>query len=144
MKKMIELNAGLFVLLFTCLSFFACSNDSDNYPEDYVGFEHSSHTVECNKQTSESELQIKIIAVKKSKEDRVMELTTSKLLPGQIPVMKLTENKVTIKAGAKSVTTTIKLFPEQMILKQQNVIIMCTPQWKDSKMSKLTILLKQK
>ena len=69
MKKFNDANVGLFILLTTCLSLFSCNNDNDNYPKDYVGFEKSTRTVECDKNQSESELQIKIIATDKSKED---------------------------------------------------------------------------
>ena len=92
---------------------------------------------------SESELQIKIIATDKSKEDRTVLLATPALPAGQAPIMKLTETKVTIKAGQKSATTTIKLYPKKMVLKQQNITLSCTPQWKEGSVSKLTILLKR-
>ena len=76
MKKFNDANVGLFILLTTCLSLFSCNNDNDNYPKDYVGFEKSTRTVECDKNQSESELQIKIIATDKSKEDRTVLLAT--------------------------------------------------------------------
>ena len=113
MKKFNDANVGLFILLTTCLSLFSCNNDNDNYPKDYVGFEKSTRTVECDKNQSESELQIKIIATDKSKEDRTVLLATPALPAGQAPIMKLTEAKVTIKAGQKSATTTIKLYPKR-------------------------------
>ena len=143
MKKFNDANVGLFVLLTACLSLFSCNNDNDNYPKDYVGFEKSTRTVECDKNQSESELQIKIIATDKSKEDRTVLLATPALPAGQAPIMKLTETKVTIKAGQKSATTTIKLYPKKMVLKQQNITLACTPQWKEGSVSKLTILLKR-
>ena len=123
MKKFNDANVGLFILLTTCLSLFSCNNDNDNYPKDYVGFEESTRTVECDKNQSESELQIKIIATDKSKEDRTVLLATPALPAGQAPIMKLTEAKVTIKAGQKSATTTIKLYPKKMVLKQQNITL---------------------
>ena len=135
MKKFNDANVGLFVLLTACLSLFSCNNDNDNYPKDYVGFEKSTRTVECDKNQSESELQIKIIATDKSKEDRTVLLATPALPAGQA--------KVTIKAGQKSATTTIKLYPKKMVLKQQNITLSCTPQWKEGSVSKLTILLKR-
>lgn len=113
MKKFNDANVGLFVLLTACLSLFSCNNDNDNYPKNYVGFEKSTRTVECDKNQSESELQIKIIATDKSKEDRTVLLATPALPAGQAPIMKLTETKVTIKAGQKSATTTIKLYPKK-------------------------------
>mgnify|MGYP003084613642 CR=1 FL=1 len=82
MKKFNDANVGLFILLTTCLSLFSCNNDNDNYPKDYVGFEKSTRTVECDKNQSESELQIKIIATDKSKEDRTVLLATPALPAG--------------------------------------------------------------
>ena len=58
--------------------------------------------------------------------------------------IQITEKKVIIKAGKKSATTVIKIYPKQMILKKQNVTLSCTPQWKEGGISKLTILLKRK
>ena len=52
MKKFNDANVGLFVLLTACLSLFSCNNDNDNYPKDYVGFEKSTRTVECDKNQS--------------------------------------------------------------------------------------------
>lgn len=144
MKKFNEANTGLFVLLTTCLSLFSCNGNNDNFPEDYVGFEKSTQKVECDKSQAERELEIKIIAAEKSKKDRTVQLSTPALPPGQAPVMKLTEKTVTIKAGKKSATTIIKLFPKQMVLKKQNINLSCTPQWKDGKVSKLSIQLQQK
>ena len=85
------------------------------------------------------EIQIKIIAVKKSKEDRTVALTPPTLSPGQVPLVKLTESKVIIKAGKKSATTVVKIFPKQMPMKQHNATLTCIPQWKEGLVSKLTI-----
>ena len=142
MKKFNDANVGLFVLLTACLSLFSCNNDNDNYPKDYVGFEKSTRTVECDKNQSESELQIKIIATDKSKEDRTVLLATPALPAGQAPIMKL-QKPSHIKADRNRTTTTIKLYPKKMVLKQQNITLSCTPQWKEGSVSKLTILLKR-
>lgn len=144
MKKFNDASAGLFVLLTICLSLFSCNNDNDKFPDDYVGFDKTSLTVECTKGEAEKELEIKIIAAEKSKVDRSVQLSTPSPAPGQAPIMKFTEKTVTIKAGKKSATTIIKIYPKQMILKQQNINLSCTPQWKDGKVSKLIIQLKQK
>ena len=142
MKKFNDANVGLFILLTTCLSLFSCNNDNDNYPKDYVGFEKSTRTVECDKNQSESELQIKIIATDKSKEDRTVLLATPALPAGQAPIMKLTEAKITLKAGEKMATTNPKIYPKKMVLKKQKIYLSCTPQWEEGKGSKMTILLK--
>lgn len=145
MKKFNDTNAGTCVLLLmACLGLCACSSDNDNFPQDYVGFEKTSLTVECDKSQAEKELKVTIVAMEKSKEDRTMSLSTPPLPPGVAVVAKLTENKVTIKAGKKSATTIIKIYPKQMVMKQQNIVISCIPQWKDGRSSKLTLALKQK
>ena len=137
-------NMGIFVLLSVCLCLFSCNNDNDNLPKDYAGFEHSKETVECESDKSECELKIKIVATEKTKEDRTVVLATPPPVVGQAAVVQLTEKKVIIKAGKKSATTVIKIYPKQMILKKQNVTLSCTPQWKEGGISKLTILLKRK
>lgn len=139
-----DLNIGAFVLLSMCLSLYSCNKDNDNFPKNYVGFEKPTQTVECERDKQECELQIKIFATDKSKKDRTVQLSIPPVPSGRAEVMKLTENKVTIKAGKKSVTTTVKIYPNRMTLKKQNFIISCIPQGKDTGISKLSILLKQK
>lgn len=113
-------------------------------PKDYAGFEHSKETVECEENKSECELEIKIVAMEKAKEDRTVVLAAPPPVTGQAAVIQLTEKKVIIKAGKKSATTIIKIYPKQMVLNKQNVTLSCTPQWKEGGISKLTILLKRK
>lgn len=144
MKKLNDANIGILVLLSTCLCLFSCNNDNDNLPKDYAGFEHSKETVECEGNKSECELEIKIVAMEKAKEDRTVVLAAPPPMTGQAAVIQLTEKKVIIKAGKKSATTIIKIYPKQMVLNKQNVTLSCTPQWKEGGISKLTILLKRK
>ena len=115
MKKLNDANIGILVLLSTCLCLFSCNNDNDNLPKDYAGFEHST-----------------------------VVLAAPPPVTGQAAVIQLTEKKVIIKAGKKSATTIIKIYPKQMVLNKQNVTLSCTPQWKEGGISKLTILLKRK
>lgn len=143
MKKLNDANMGIFVLLSVCLCLFSC-NRQRQPTKDYAGFEHSKETVECESDKSECELKIKIVATEKTKEDRTVVLATPPPVVGQAAVVQLTEKKVIIKAGKKSATTVIKIYPKQMILKKQNVTLSCTPQWKEGGISKLTILLKRK
>lgn len=144
MKKLNDANTGILVLLSTCLLLYSCNNDNDNLPKDYAGFEHSKETAECESSTSECELEIRIVATEKAKEDRTVILSTPAPVAGQAAVVQLTEKKVIIKAGKKSATTILKIYPKQMVLKQQNVILSCTPQWKEGGISKMTLLLKRK
>ena len=76
--------------------------------------------------------------------DRTVVLAAPPPVTGQAAVIQLTEKKVIIKAGKKSATTIIKIYPKQMVLNKQNVTLSCTPQWKEGGISKLTILLKRK
>ena len=124
MKKLNDANIGILVLLSTCLCLFSCNNDNDNLPKDYAGFEHSKETVECEGNKSECELEIKIVAMEKAKEDRTVVLAAPPPVTGQAAV--------------------IKIYPKQMVLNKQNVTLSCTPQWKEGGISKLTILLKRK
>ena len=89
-------------------------------------------------------MEIKIVATEKTKEDRAVVLAAPPPAVGQATVVQLTEKKVIIKAGKKSATTIVKIYPKQMVLKEQNVTLSCTPQWKEGGISKLTILLKRK
>lgn len=143
MKKFNDTTVRIFALLITSLSLLSCSNDDDNYPKEYVGFEHNTRTIKCDKNKDESEYQIKIIAVKKSDEDRTVLLSTPSLPAEHAQVLQLTEKKIIIKAGKKSATTTIKYYPKRMILDQQNVTLSCVPQWKDGAVSKLSIRLER-
>lgn len=126
MKKFNDANAKVFVLLLLCMSLFSCNNDNDDFPKDYVGFKNLTQTVELEKGKEEMNMEIKLIAMEKSKKDRVLLLNAS-AMSGHEPIIKLTESKVIIKAGKKSVTTTIKILPGHLVLKKQNVILTCTP-----------------
>ena len=81
MKKLNDANIGILVLLSTCLCLFSCNNDNDNLPKDYAGFEHSKETVECEGNKSECELEIKIVAMEKAKEDRTVVLAAPPPVP---------------------------------------------------------------
>ena len=60
MKKFNDANVGLFVLLTTCLSLFSCNNDNDNFPKNYVGFEKSTRTIECDKNQPKVSCRLKL------------------------------------------------------------------------------------
>lgn len=134
------------VMTLVILSFLAAckSNKKNDYPTDYVGFERVHQEYAYNKAMQEETLDIKIIAIEKSKEDRIIKLSSSATTtPGRESVfVKLTEEQVIIKAGKKSVTTQIKLYPKH-IIKGTFVHLISTPQWKDknAQPSKLSIRL---
>lgn len=144
MKKLKDLSTKALFLSIMLPFLYACSNKSDNYPEGYVGFKQSKLLEEHDKELAEYDLSIAIIATSKSKEDRTVLLSTPAPTSGQAAIISLTESQVTIKAGSKSATTVVKVFPNRMTFKQQNVTLSCTPQWKEGTTSRLTILLKQK
>lgn len=137
------------VMTLVILSFLAAckSNKKNNYPTDYVGFERAQQEYTYNKAMQEETLDIKIIAIEKSKEDRIIKLSSSATTTpgGETVFVKLTEEQVIIKAGKKSVTTQIKLYPKH-IIKGTFVHLISTPQWKDknAQPSKLSIRLMPK
>ena len=100
--------------------------------------------VEKMRISKKEEKKCKIVETEKTKEDRTVVLATPPPVVGQAAVVQLTEKKVIIKAGKKSATTILKIYPKQMILKKQNITLSCTPQWKEGGISKLTILLIRK
>ncbi|MEG0648119.1 MAG: hypothetical protein RR471_13260 [Bacteroides sp.] len=123
----------------------ACSSNKKNdYPADYVGFERAHQEYTYTKGVQEELFDIKIIAVEKSKEDRIVKISSGKTTTpgGEFVFMELTEEKVVIKAGKKSATTRIRFFPKH-IFKGTFVQLTCTPQWKDknAQPSKLNIQL---
>lgn len=142
MKRLNDAKGRILILLSVCLHLIACSNDNDNFPKGYVGFEHSTETVECKGSQSEHELTIKIVATDKSKEDRTVALSIPSWTTKQA-VVQLTEKTVTIKAGKKSATTVVKIHPQQMVLDEQNITLSCTPQWEENGISKLIIKVKR-
>lgn len=144
MRQINGANVRFFLLLSTCLNLFSCDSDTDDFPKDYVGFEKATETVDFDKNEAERELEIKIIATEKSKEDRVVLLSIPPSPPGQMPTIKLAEDKVTIKAGKKSAKIIAKIYPKLTILKKQHVTLSCVPQWKEGKTSMLTIRLQRK
>lgn len=130
-------------ILILCLTTASCEKDNEDYPKNYVGFERSNTTLTFDKDKEEAVIQLKIIAAKKENEDRTVVITMPALSTGQVPIAKLTESKLIIKAGKKSVKTTVKVYPKKMILNRQNVQLTCTPQWKEGKSSQLSIQLKK-
>lgn len=133
------------LLLSLCLMFLSACQDSkkNDYPANYVGFEELKLEHRYNTENQEEILEVKIIAIEKEKTDRIVKLSgTGVTIPGLTPYFQLTETQVTIKADKKSATTRIKIFPNHVI-KNANIRLTCTPQWKaeDAKQSQLSIRL---
>lgn len=139
MKKYYQ-TAVASLLLSLCLA--SCNdNNKRDYPSNYVGFEHPTQKYRYDKVNQEETLEVKIIAVNKDKQDRIVKLSGKSIeLPGEPSCFKLTETQVTIKADKKSATTKIKIFPKHVI-RSSYLHLTCTPQWKDeeAKQSQLSI-----
>lgn len=97
MKKPNNVSIRFLIFLSVCLSLFSC--DKDDFPKDYVGFKDSKQTVECDRNKAEDRLEVKIIAMKKSKKDRTVLLTPLLRQPDRPQSCKLTEKQVIVKAG---------------------------------------------
>lgn len=130
--------------MILCLATASCENNNDNYPQNYVGFSHSLQKLTVGDNQPEIKAEIKIIAAQKANYDRTVVLATPKPLLGQASIFELPEKEVTLKAGRKSTTITIKVFPERMILKKQNIHITCTPLWEEGEVSRLSFQLRRK
>lgn len=131
--------------LFTMAPVFASCNDTHSeYPDKYVGFATSAQDFTYRKDSPGEEFQVKIIAVDKSKEDRVVYISTpQKPQNGESSFFKIKENKITIKEGKKSAKVTIILYPQK--IKISNYIqLICRPEDKKSEPSNTTIRLLKK
>ena len=125
--------------LFTFIVLIACSDNNKNYPTDYVGFEKRSLTHNYNASNKEETITIKVMAVNKKEEDRKVKLTCNKsAIFGD--AYKLVDNEVIIKAGSKSTTATVKVYPKK-IVKNTFIQVQCIPQWKDAETTQLSIKL---
>lgn len=143
MKRLVLQSKRFFLMMSLCLVAISCGSSNDNYPQNYVGFKRSLLEMSVGNMRTEVEAEIQIIAVKKADHDRTLVLTPPAPFHGQVPFFELSDERVTIQAGEKSASVTIKVFPKQMILKTQNIAVTCTPQWKGGEISRLTIKLKK-
>ena len=120
--------------LLASLLLLACDNKKKDYPTDYVGFERSTQTYYYNPANQEETLEVKVIAVDKKKEDREVKLNIHQSnIPGIGTIYKLTNDRLTIKAGKKEAKTTIVLSPKKAI-RGQVIQISCTPLWKGGRL----------
>ncbi len=142
MKSSFKLFAA--IMLPALLLLTSCSNSNTNYPEDYVGFEKSAFIHYYDVSHQEETIDIKIIAIDKEDTDRVVKLTTNNVsIPGIPEFFELKDKQLTIKAGKKSVSTQVKVYPPKAI-KHAYIQITCTPQWKDGETTQLAIRMEQK
>ncbi len=138
--KRFYLNALL--TLFVFIATVACTDNNNNYPADYVGFEKSTHTHNYDVSSSEESITIKVMAANKKDEDRKVKITINRsAIFGD--AYKLVDNEVIIKAGSKSAKATVKIYPKKVI-KGTYIQIQCIPQWKDAENTQLSIKLRPK
>lgn len=124
-----KFNQKAAMILFIGMGIASCNNNND-YPKDYVGFERTQQTHSYDAAKETEDVEIKIIAADKKDEDRVFKLEAGKQgIPGQQPVFKLMDSKITIKAGKKSASTTLTIYPKRLS-KREFIRLVCTPQWK--------------
>lgn len=133
-----------FALFTMALTFASCNDSHSEYPDKYVGFATSAQDFAYRKDSPGEEFQVKIIAVDKSKEDRVVYISTpQKPQNGESSFFKIKENKITIKEGKKSAKVTIILYPQK--IKISNYIqLTCRPEDKKTEPSNTTIRLLKK
>lgn len=140
-----KLLAPASLALFTmALTFASCNDNNSEYPDKYVGFASKAQDFTYRKDSPGEEIQVKIIAVDKSKEDRVVYITTpQKPQNGQSSFFKIKESKIMIKEGKKSAKVTIALYPQKIGISNY-IQLTCTPQDKKSETSTTTIRLLKK
>ena len=135
--KIICKQGGSLLLFLLCLS--ACSNSNDKYPDGYVGFDKIEENYALDKKVDEQDISIKIIAADKKDVDREVSLT-GKWNPEEKPVVKLLETIVVIPAKKKSATVRIRVYPK-MIKNSSEIYLICSPNDKEVKQSRLTLRL---
>ena len=142
MKKL--LRPTTFALLTMALCFTACENGNNSYPKEYLGFEKKAQDFSYQKNTAEAEFQVKIIAVDKTKEDRIVfiESPSRPTKPGSpsAQFFKIKDNKVTIKGGSKSAKATILVYP-QKVGTNEYIQLVCRPQNGKSETTQMSIRL---
>lgn len=145
MKKL--LRPTTFALFTVALCFTACENGNNSYPKEYLGFEKKAQDFSYQKNTAEAEFQVKIIAVDKTKEDRIVfiESPSRPTKPGSSSAQffKIKDNKVTIKGGSKSAKATILVYP-QKVGTNEYIQLICRPQNGKSETTQMSIRLVKK
>lgn len=53
MRQLNDVSIRAWILLLAYFNLSSCNNDRNDFPEDYVGFEHSKQTVKCDKDKTE-------------------------------------------------------------------------------------------
>ncbi len=132
------------VILTLAIAFTSCDNNSNSLPKEYVGFEKSECDLAYKENDEQVEMQVKIIAVDKSKEDRVVLIESPQSSQSTIKhFLRIKENRITIPAGKKSAKATITVYPKNLSILRKLQLI-CRPQTPGAEASKLIIRLVKK
>lgn len=140
-KLLLPASLGLFTMALTLVS---CNESDNQYPDKYVGFASSAQDFSYRKDSPGEEFQVKIIAVDKSKEDRVVYIETpQKPQNGEGNFFKIKEKKITIKEGKKSAKATIIVYPQKIGMSNY-IQLTCRPEDKKGEVTHTTIRLLKK
>lgn len=135
--------ASVAILTMT-LALTSCEGNDNSFPKKYVGFEKSERDIAYKESDEQVEIQVKIIAVDKSKEDRVVLIESSQIPQNTIKqFFRIKENRITIPAGKKSATATIIVYPKKLSILQKFQLI-CRPQIPGAEASRISIRLVKK
>lgn len=142
MKKLFTLKTLLLAVATQSLT--SCDDGNNSFPDKYIGFADKSQELTYSKNDKETEFQVKIIAVDKSKEDRIVTIESPyRPANGAKQFFKIKDSTVTIKAGSKSGKATLILYPKEIGISKY-IQLICRPQDKKSEASKLLIGLVKK
>lgn len=135
--------ASMAILTMT-FALTSCEGNDNSFPKKYVGFEKSERNLAYKESDEQVEIQVKIIAVDKSKEDRVILIESPQSPQNTIKhFFRIKESRITIPAGKKSVTATIIVYPKKLSIVRKFQLI-CRPQTPDAEVSRLIIRLVKK
>lgn len=139
MKKL--LTPASLALLTMTLAFTSCEGTNNSFPKEYVGFESSTQDFGYKGTDNQKEVQVKIIATEKTKEDRIILIEAPQSSSNGVDnFFYVKESKITMKAGSKSVKATIVLHPQKIGITRY-IQLICKPQVFKAETTKLTIRL---
>lgn len=123
-------------LLTMTLVFTSCDDNKDSYPDEYIGFDKSVQEISYRTDEDRKELSVKIMAIEKSKEDRIIAIDS----PQNGSFYEVKDTKVTIKSGKKSTRATIILYPKKVGISRY-IHLVCRPQVTKAEATTLSIRL---
>lgn len=135
-------STSLALPFFYALLVSSCSNNANDYPKDYIGFEQRNSECTYDPKQQEQTLTLKIIAGEKQEKDRKLKLGCS--LSAHQEIFKFEDANPVMAKGKKSVKVNITLYPPKIAQYQRVLTITCQPDGKDAKISEMTIQLRKK